>query len=149
MSDTMNLVSLFLAWRSTDVPQRSANLDAFAHLRRCKTNTLRLCLPRGHETQTTQAFDCERRPDTRIPAPRRKVAPASDVLACTAKAIWTCCRRIRWTSIFPREHMPDPSSLQYNALHEMFVASCSSPGTKFLSLATHSSLWQGGLSSGV
>ena len=149
MSDTMNLVSLFLEWRSTDVPQRSATLDAFAHLRRCKTNTLRLCLRRDHETQTTQAFDCGRRPDTRIPVPRRKVALASDVPAHTAKAIWTCCRRIQWTSIFPREQLPDPSFLQSNAWHEPFAASGSTPGTKFLSFATRSSLWQGGLSSDV
>jgi hypothetical protein len=31
MWDTMNLVSLWLAWRSTDVPPRSAKSAAFAH----------------------------------------------------------------------------------------------------------------------
>lgn len=143
MSDTMNLVSLFLAWHSTDVPQRSATLDTFAHLRRCKTNTLHLCLPRDHETQTTQAFDCERRPDTTIPVPRRKVALATDAPAHTAITIWTCCQRIRWISIFPREQLPDPSFLQSNASHEPFVASGSTPGTMFLSFATRSSLSQG------
>ena len=112
MSDTMNLVSLFLEWRSTDVPQRTATLDAFAHLRRCKTNTLRLCLPRDPETQTTQAFGYERRPDTMIPGPRRRVALAADAPAHTAIAIWTYCRRIRWISTFPRERLPDLSFRQ-------------------------------------
>src|ERR1019366_2174649 len=130
MSGTMNLVSLFLEWRSSDVPQRTATLDAFAHLRRCKTNTLRLCLPRDPETQTTQAFDCERRLDTRNPAPRRKVAPASDVSEHIATVIWTCCQRIRRTSTFPRERLPHLSFLQWNALHETFDASCNTLGTK-------------------
>jgi hypothetical protein len=149
MSDTMNLVSLFLAWRSTDVPQRTATLDAFAHLRRCKTNTLRLCLPPDPETQTSSAFGYERRPDTTIPVPRRKEELATDAPAHTAIAIWTYCGRIRWISIFPREQLPDPSSLQCYVLEEGFVAICSAPDTMFLSSATHSKLWQGVLSSGV